>query len=162
MVPAWAMRAVAGPRQVIHKIKAAELSHVTYIRGISSWKKPLPYRFADWKLKKLGLKEVCLMYCDSAMKFNFWERAVASKALPSQNETLFKSAGLTFIHMDFNSDEVFGSQLHFCQNWKVIFWPQLTGLLKRLTAPAEFITVQHSICNLHFQERWFLTRTCCV
>ncbi len=102
------------------------------------------------------------MHCDSAMKFNFWGKAVASEALPSQNETLLKSAGLTFIHMDFYSDEVFGSQLHFCFNWNDIFWSQLTRLLKRLTAPTEFITVQHSICNLHFQQRWFLMRTCCV
>lgn len=36
--------------QVIHKLKAVEFSHVTYIRGISSVKS-LPYHFASCKLK---------------------------------------------------------------------------------------------------------------
>lgn len=46
-----AMRAAAGQHQVIHKWKAAELSHVTYIRGINGLKKSLSYRFAGCKLE---------------------------------------------------------------------------------------------------------------
>ena len=38
------------------------------------------------------------MYCDPEMKFNFRAKAVASQALPSRNETLFKSAGNPYIH----------------------------------------------------------------
>lgn len=60
------------PFQVTHVLNAPELSHVTYITGISSVKKPVPYHFAGRTMKNLGLSvSLCFMYCYSEVKRHF-------------------------------------------------------------------------------------------
>lgn len=61
MMSAGVRRAVVAPLQVVHVLKAAELSHETYMTGISSVKKPVPYHFAGCTLKHLGLSVSCIV-----------------------------------------------------------------------------------------------------
>lgn len=84
---AWAAaeRAVARPHQATRELKAAELSHAAYIRGISGIKEPLPYHFMSWKVKKNEVKWMPLfnaLWFRSAIKFLEGSRGILSLAIP--------------------------------------------------------------------------------